>query len=104
MRYHLWDTDINKLLGVFAAEEEALALVRALVSRSGEAVAQDLSLGHDGEDGARPEPISGTALLARANESARTREPVAVGAGSSAGDAVDRAAPIPASSRRGGRR
>ncbi len=79
MRYRLWDTDINSLLGIFDTEEEALRLVRTLVTRGGEAIAEDLSLGREDDNGARPKPISGAALIARAEEVAAEPEPINIG-------------------------
>ena len=76
MRYRFWDTDINHYFGLFDTEEEALALVRTLVGAYGAAYADDLSLGREDDDGSRADPISGAALIVRAEEVAARLDPV----------------------------
>lgn len=65
MHDDLWDVETGNYLGRYASEEEALAVVRALVRRYGPAYAADLSLGAEDETGRFDQPISGGPLLAR---------------------------------------
>ncbi len=73
MRYRVWDTDINRLFGTYDTEDEALAFVGTLVARYGAAYAEDLAMGCERDDGSFTEPLSGTALLERLDESAARR-------------------------------
>jgi hypothetical protein len=68
MKYRLWDTDINRLFGTFESEGEALALVRTLVGRYGDAYADDLAMGCERSDGSFIPPLTGAALIARAGQ------------------------------------
>lgn len=69
--YEVWDTDTGNLVGAFAAEEEALALVGMLVATYGPDFADDLTLASEGLDGSSAiPPLSGAALLARLEEAA----------------------------------
>ena len=68
MVYRVFDTSINRLFGAFATEEDALALVRTLVGANGDDAADDLALGRERADGSFAAPLSGAALLARAEE------------------------------------
>lgn len=81
MTYKLWDTDIGRLFGAYDTEDEALALVRTLVATYGADYAGDLTLGHRRADGSIGEPLSGAALVARAEEVAARHEGVAGGSG-----------------------
>jgi len=74
MIYRVWDTDINRLHGTYDTEEEALALVRTLVSTYGDAYAEDLAVGCERPDGSFTEPLSGRELLARAEQVMAERE------------------------------
>jgi hypothetical protein len=66
MHYDLWDVETGNYLGRYATEEEALAVVRALVEQYGDHYADDLNLGMEDDAGNVGEPLSGPALLARA--------------------------------------
>ena len=85
MIYRVFDTSINRLFGAFATEEEAMALVQTLVGDNSDNVAEDLAVGCEPDDGTFVEPLSGQALLARADEvvsastsgRANTREAIA---------------------------
>lgn len=66
MKHRLWDTDINRLFGTFDTEDDALALVRTLVERYGDAYANDLALGCERLDGSFTAPLTGAALVERA--------------------------------------
>lgn len=108
MRYRVWDTDINRLFGTYDNEGEALSLVSTLVSRYGEGYAEDLAVGCEREDGSFTAPLSGAALLKRADDMAagRTRaeaergDVVASRGGSGAGLSGDGApTPIAATAR-----
>ncbi len=79
MQYTVLDIGINKLLGTFSTESEALALARALVDANGVDYTDDLSIGWMDDAGRYGEPLSGAALLARIRELSQRREPVAAG-------------------------
>lgn len=64
--YRLWDIDINRLFGTFDDEAEALDLVRTLLSTYGEAYAEVLVLGCERGDGSFTQPLTGAALVERA--------------------------------------
>jgi len=68
MVYRLWDTDIGRLLGRFDTEEEALRFVGTLLDAYPNLDPGDLSLGAEHEDGTRPAPVSGEALVARVEQ------------------------------------
>ena len=74
MTYRVFDTNINKLFGAFETEEEALTLVRALIGDNGDDYADDLAVAYERADGSFGEPLSGAALLARAEEGSAVRE------------------------------
>lgn len=74
MHYRVWDTDINHLFGTYDSEEDALALVRTLVSQYGKEYAADLAVGGESETGAFTQPLTGAALLSRAEDVAVERE------------------------------
>lgn len=74
MRWRVVDTDIGRLFGTYDNEEEALALVRTLVSSYGENCAEDLAMGGERDDGSFTEPLLGKDLLRRAEEVAAERE------------------------------
>ena len=65
MHYDLWDVETGNYLGRYGSEEEALAVVRALVAHYGAAYADDLNLGAEDDAGNYGEPLSGAALLDR---------------------------------------
>lgn len=67
MIYDLWDVEVNRYLGRFEDESEALVLVRTLVNHYGAAYADDLELGGISVEGEVLEPLSGPALIARAD-------------------------------------
>jgi len=67
MKYRVFDTSINKLFGVYGTEDEAMALVRALIGANGASYADDLALACERDDGSRTEAMAGAALLARAD-------------------------------------
>lgn len=68
MTFTLWDTDIGNQFGQFEDERAALILVRTLVSHYGESYADDLGLGRVSDEGQVLPPLSGAALIARADE------------------------------------
>lgn len=74
MRYNLWDVETNGYFGQYEDEDKALALVKTLVSRYGAGYADSLVLGSVGDDGKIGEPLSGAALMARANVVIAERE------------------------------
>lgn len=74
MIYRVWDTDINRLHGTYDNEADALALVRTLVSAYGNDYATELAVGSEAADGSFTEPLSGAALIARAEEVAAERD------------------------------
>lgn len=88
MKYRLWDIDINRLFGTFDNEAEALGLVRTLVKSYGAAYADDLALGCEREDGTFAEPLTGAALVARAERVAATTEAVSSRSGRGVGSQV----------------
>jgi hypothetical protein len=62
MAFELWDARVNRLLGAFVREEEALQEVRVLIDHFGEGHAANLVvIGEEDEDG-----VTGVALVARA--------------------------------------
>lgn len=73
MLYRLWDTDIGHMYGAFDSEDEALALVRTLVSSYGDTIATDLTLSYERQDGTNEPARSGAELVRRANEVAAAR-------------------------------
>lgn len=76
MTYTLFDTSIGRLMRVFASEEEALVYVRTLLGVNDPDFADDLALSGETDDGRYAEPISGAALVARAEEVAADRETI----------------------------
>ncbi len=71
--YDLWDVELGKYLGRFEHEAEALAYVRSLLDRYGDAYAADLELGAtDDEDGRGN--LTGAALVERARGLVGTAE------------------------------
>jgi len=76
MIYRVWDTDINRLHGTYDTEEDALALVRTLVTAYGDDYAEDLAVGGERPEGTFTEPLSGADLLAYAERVAAERERV----------------------------
>lgn len=77
MTYPLFDTSLGRLMRVFASEEAALVHVRTLLGVNDPDFADDLALGGETDDGRYAEPISGAALVARAEEAVADREPIA---------------------------
>lgn len=67
--YELLDTETGNLIGSYASEEEALAVVHNAVHINGPVYVQTLALGYEDDDGegaqlaAGPEPLS-RAMLA----------------------------------------
>ncbi len=84
MKYTLWDIETSNQFGQFEVETEVLTLVRTLVNHYGARYAEDLGLGRVSEDGVILEPLSGAALIARAEEVLPDHQP----AGESAGELV----------------
>ncbi len=74
MKYRVFDTSINKLFGVYQTEEEAMTLVRTLIGANEDDYADDLAVACEREDGSFSEPLSGVALVARAEQVAKERE------------------------------
>lgn len=68
MTYVLFDTTINRVMGVYESEQEALAYVRALLSVNDADFADDLALAKDLGGGRPGEPLSGAELVARVGE------------------------------------
>jgi hypothetical protein len=75
MKYDLWDVEINRYVGQFEEESEALELVRRQVSHYSAAYADDLELSAVTAEGEALEPLSGAALIARAEEVLSLRQP-----------------------------
>jgi len=73
-RYRLWDTDIGQMFGAFETEEEALSVVRILVSNYGDDIVDDLGLAQELPDGSPGTPLNGIELVRRANEAASEKE------------------------------
>lgn len=66
MRYELWDTETSNIIGAYATEAEALAIVREAITVHGRGSISAWALGSMG-DGRTEEPIvEGTALAGRA--------------------------------------
>jgi hypothetical protein len=65
MTYRVFDININKLFGVFPTEAEAMRLVGVLL-RDDEGYADDLAVSCEADDGTFASPLSGAALIARA--------------------------------------
>ena len=78
MTYNLWDTETSNYFGQFTDEVDALRLVRVLVGRYGAEYADSLGLGGVNDDGIRMEPLSGQALLTRAESVMAAQEQAAV--------------------------
>ncbi|MDQ3043590.1 MAG: hypothetical protein M3R06_00355 [Chloroflexota bacterium] len=68
MIYRVFDTSINKLFGTFKTEKEAMVLVRTLVGTNEDNWADDLAVGYERADGSFKEPLTGPALLERAEQ------------------------------------
>ena len=68
MKYRVWDTDIGKLLTVYDTEDEALALVRMLISAYGVESADAITMSTEHDDRTFDDPLFGAALAARAEE------------------------------------
>lgn len=68
MSYEVFDTGINRLIGVYNTEEEAMMLARALISSNGKEYAEDLAVGWERPDGSFAGSWTGDALIARADE------------------------------------
>lgn len=68
MTYRVFDTGANRLLGAFSTEEEALTYARALLSTNDKGYEEDLAIGCERPDGSFTEPMSGSTLVARAEE------------------------------------
>ena len=66
MHLELWDIGAGRGIARYRSEDEALALVRALLKRYGAAYADDLDLGIEDDEGNTVESITGAALVARA--------------------------------------
>ena len=69
MKYYLLNATINKDLGEYASEDEALQVVRALIDRFGEEHADDLVLASEDEDDDRA--WTGAELVQRARQGDR---------------------------------
>jgi hypothetical protein len=68
MTYDLWDTETSNYFGRFRNEAEVLKLVQTLVSRCGEAYADELGLGRVDDAGTILPPLTGQQLIARMRE------------------------------------
>jgi hypothetical protein len=77
MTYRLWDVDINRLFGAFDTEDEALALVRELLTSYGDMYADDLAMGYEQTDGSPTAPLTGAALVERTWRVTGKHEPCA---------------------------
>jgi hypothetical protein len=66
--FDLWDTDSGNCLGSFATQDEALAIVAALLDANGDRYADDLDLGHVDEEDRFRRIATGSALAAMARE------------------------------------
>ena len=76
MTYRVFDTSINRLIGWYESESEALALVQALIVANGEDYAEDLAVSYAHDDGSYSEPLFGAVLAARATSVAQHLAPV----------------------------
>lgn len=79
MSCEVFDTNINRVFGAYDTEQEAMTVVRALITANGDAYAEDLAVGHDRTDGTFEGPWTGATLVARADEVLAEREPAAAG-------------------------
>jgi len=68
MKHTLLDTSINRLMGTYDSEAEALAYVRALLKVNDATFADDLALSAERSDGSFTKPVTGADLVARAED------------------------------------
>ena len=66
MFYELLDIETGNLIGTYASEGEALAVVRRAARLNGPAYVDSLALGYEDDDGEGAQIAAGTALLSRA--------------------------------------
>jgi len=104
MKYRVFDTSVNRLFGTFDTEAEAMTLVRTLVGSNEDDWADDLAVSCERPDGSFDEPLSGAALLARAEDVVAKRETVGISGGNNSGDVASSVQPVAAKGNRGGRR
>ncbi len=107
MRYSIWDVETTNRLGRFESEEEALAFVRTMLATYPREKLLDLSLSWRDENDEVVEPVTGEALLDRA-EKAVKQQPVTAGSRSYSGSSLSSGAehsvlPMAASSKRAGK-
>jgi hypothetical protein len=69
--FDLWDVETGNLIGTFASEAEALAIIRQLIELNGIGHADALDLGRIDSDGTSTSAATGYALAERAQESGR---------------------------------
>jgi len=74
MKHTLFDTSINRLMGTYGSEAEALAYVQALLSVNDATFADELALSAERSDGSFTKPVTGADLVARAEEVDTERE------------------------------
>lgn len=66
MFFELLDVETGNLIGTYASENEALAVVRHAVRLNGPAYVEALALGYEDEDGVGAQLAAGPDLLSRA--------------------------------------
>lgn len=66
MIYELWNMRTRNLMGTYAAEQEALRAVAALIQQHGHHYAERLALGLEDDEGRSRILASGSTLAARA--------------------------------------
>lgn len=65
--YVVVDTDINRVLGAYATQEQALAFVVRILETNGDAYAEELAVGRRTDDDEYTDVVSGSALVTRVN-------------------------------------
>ena len=70
--YELWDGETRNVLGTYASEEAALAVIRNLLQKHGPGAIAGLLLGREDESGRSTLIAEGSALVRRAEAAAAT--------------------------------
>jgi len=68
MAYMVFDTSINRVMGVYETEDDALSYVRALLRVNDADFADDLAIAEELRDGRYGAPLTGADLVTRAEE------------------------------------
>jgi hypothetical protein len=66
MAFELWETSTGNLIGSYAAEQEALELIRGAIEAHGDAYVHSIALGYAGTDGRSRILAQGKGLVERA--------------------------------------